>query len=384
MKPSIILLCVFLFSLQVEAMGKIVGKKATKKVERKIEDENLGLPKLEVPANNPITKEKVELGDLLFKDLRFSTTGTVSCSTCHDPEKTFTDSPLRVSKGINDLTGTRNSPTVINAAYFKTQFWDGRSPDLEDQALHPFLNPVEMGLKDHNPILEIVRNPDEEYSKAFKKVFGVSGKKITMRHVTMAIAAFERTIIAGNSRFDRWYFKGEPVLSKKEIKGFETYIGNGRCVSCHVIEHTTALFTDNKFHNIGVGINRVPTPDVERISKEFFQAKYDKKEVDLKVLQDPKTSEIGRFAINRNFDDMGSFKTSTLRNIDLTAPYMHDGSLKTLEDVVEHYDRGGASSDKEKITHHLSGGIRPLNLTDEEKENLVAFMKTLTSKKFEK
>ncbi|MFI5390038.1 MAG: cytochrome-c peroxidase, partial [Bacteriovoracales bacterium] len=312
MKPSIILICAFLFSLQVRAADK----------KEKVEDDNLGLPKLEIPENNPITKEKVELGHLLFNDLRFSTTGTVSCATCHDQEKTFTDSPLRVSKGINDLTGTRNSPTVINAAYFKTQFWDGRSPDLEDQALHPFLNPVEMGLKDHNPILEIVRNPDEEYSKTFKKVFGVTGKKITMKHVTMAIAAFERTVIGGNSRFDRWYFKGEPVLSKKEIKGYETYIGNGRCVSCHVIEHTTALFTDNKFHNIGVGINRVPIADVERISKEFFQAKYDKKEVDLKVLQDPKTSETGRFAVNRNFDDMGSFKTSSLRNIALTAPYM--------------------------------------------------------------
>ncbi len=348
------------------------------------DDNNLGLPNLEVPSNNPITKAKVELGDMLFNDKRFSSTGTISCSTCHDPDKTFTDSPLKVSKGIKDLTGTRNSPTVINSAYFKTQFWDGRSPDLEDQALHPFLNPVEMGLKDHQPILDIVRTPEEAYPEYFKEAFGIPREKITIRHVVMAIAAFERTVIAGNSRFDRWYFKNEPVLTENEIKGFKTFIGNGRCVSCHVIEHTTALFSDNKFHNIGVGINKLPLADINKLSQEFLMAKYKNTEVDLKVLQDPETSELGRFAVTRNITDMGQFKTSTLRNISLTAPYMHDGSLKTLEEVVEHYNRGGASSDKEEITHHLSGGIRPLHLTKEEKENLVAFMKTLTSKQFEK
>ena len=352
----------------------------------KCEDENskLGLPQLVVPKDNPINQDKIELGNMLFSDTRFSTTEQISCATCHDPEKAFTDSPLRVSKGINGLTGTRNSPTVINSAYFKKQFWDGRSPDLEDQALHPFLNPVEMGLKDHEPILKIVRNPDEAYAGYFKKVFGVSGNKITIRHVVLAIAAFERTIIAGDSRFDHWYFKGEPVLTQKEIKGYQTFVGNGRCVSCHVIEQTTALFTDNKFHNIGVGINKIAENEIASLSSEYLSAQYNKSQVDLKVLQDSKSSELGRFAVDTNLTEMGAFKTSTLRNIALTAPYMHDGSLKTLEEVVEHYNRGGASSDKETITPHLSGGIRPLNLTKEEKESLVAFMKTLTSKKFEK
>jgi cytochrome c peroxidase len=339
----------------------------------------LGLPPLEVPADNPITKDKVALGERLYHDIRFSATGTVACATCHASNTGFTDSPLKVSKGINDLTGTRNSPTVTNAAYNQTQFWDGRSPTLEDQALHPFINPVEMGLKDHQPILQVIAK-DKSYGDAFKKVFGVSGDKVTMDHVTKAIAAFERTLIFGNSRFDRWYYKGEKTLNAKEIAGFEVYVGNGRCVSCHVIEHSTALFTDHKFHNVGVGINTVPQADIDRLALEYLQAQYKAEDVDVKALQDVKSSELGRFAVTRKLSEVGAFKTPTLRNIELTAPYMHDGSLKTLEDVVEHYNRGGASSDKETINPYLSGGIRPLDLTAAEKEALVAFLKTLTSK----
>lgn len=346
-------------------------------------DDLLGLPALEVPKDNVITKEKVLLGEMLFNDVRFSSTGTVSCATCHSSAKAFTDSPLKTSKGINDLLGTRNGPTVLNSAFNRTQFWDGRSPSLEDQALHPFVNSVEMGLKDHEPILAIVRK-DPQYVEAFKKAFNIEAPKITMTEVTRAIATFERTLIDGNSRFDRWYFKGEPTLTEREIKGFQVFIGNGRCVSCHAVEHTSALFTDHKFHNVGAGLNRVPAADVERLAREFLTARYSQGEVDEKVLRDIKTSELGRFAVTRDLSDMGGFKTSSLRNIDLTAPYMHDGSLKTLDDVVEHYNRGGASSDKETINPYLSGGIRPLNLTSEEKKNLVAFMKTLTSKKHQK
>ena len=345
-------------------------------------DSQLGLPVLDVPFNNPITKEKVALGEKLFNDMRFSSTGKISCATCHSADKAFTDSPLRVSKGINDLTGTRNAPTIINAAFNQTQFWDGRSPDLEDQSLHPFVNPVEMGLKNHEPIMKIIRS-DKEYIQAFRRVFKKSVEKVTMNEVTKAIAAFERIQISANSRFDRWYFKGEPTLNKNEIKGFEVFIGNGRCVSCHVIEHTTALFTDHKFHNVGVGINKIDQKDIDRLAGEFMTAKYKKEEVDVKVLADAKTSELGRFAITRDLTEVGAFKTPTLRNIALTAPYMHDGSLATLDEVVDHYNRGGASSDEEKINDFLSGGMRQLDLSDEEKNNLVAFLEALTSNEFE-
>jgi cytochrome c peroxidase len=165
-------------------------------------DNGLGLPPVPVPATNPQSEAKIALGDRLFHETRFSSTGAVSCSTCHDAKKAFTDSPLATSECIHKLRGTRNAPTVINAAYNVTQFWDGRSPDLEDQAQHPFVNPLEMGLPDHEPILKLVRS-DPEYANTFKQAFGIEPASISMQQVTQAISAFERTLVAGNSPFDR-------------------------------------------------------------------------------------------------------------------------------------------------------------------------------------
>jgi len=341
----------------------------------------LGLPAVNYPENNPQTPEKIALGEKLFNDKRFSSTGEISCATCHDPKKAFTDSPLKVSEGINKLTGTRNAPTVINTIYFQTMFWDGRSPDLEDQALHPFVNPVEMGLKDHQPILDIVKS-DPEYTQAFKKVFGKSGDEITMTEVTRAIAAFERTIVSGDSPFDRYFYGGDAdALTAQQKKGFDLFVNEGRCVSCHVIEQTQAVFTDNRFHNVGVGINDIQQ-DVPGLAGEYIKADLTKEEVDVKVLTDKRSSELGRFALTTEFDDLGSFKTPTLRNIAVTAPYMHDGSLATLRDVVVHYNNGGVTVEGNPVNDFLSGGIRPLNLTDEEIDALVAFMEALTSPEF--
>jgi cytochrome c peroxidase len=334
-----------------------------------------------IPAGNLQTPEKIALGDKLFNDMRFSSTGLVSCATCHDPKKAFTDSPLKTSEGINKLTGTRNAPTVVNAVYFEKQFWDGRSPSLEDQALHPPVNPVEMGLKDHQPILQIVRT-DPEYTKAFKTVFGKGGTDITMAEVTAAIAAFERTQVSGNSPFDRWRYGGdENALTPAQKRGFEVFINKGRCVSCHVVEQTQALFTDNRFHNIGVGVNAIQK-DIPALAGEFLKAKATASEVDLKVLSDKRSSELGRFAVTRSVDDMGSFKTPTLRNVDVTAPYMHDGSIAKLRDVVIHYNNGGATYLTDPVNDFLSGGIRPLDLSDQEIDDLVAFMEALTSPEY--
>lgn len=341
----------------------------------------LGLPAVTYPENNPQTPEKIALGEKLFNDKRFSTTGEVSCATCHDAKKAFTDSPLKVSEGINKLNGTRNAPTVINSLYFETMFWDGRSPDLEDQALHPFVNPVEMGLKDHQPILDIIKS-DGEYTNSFKTVFGKSGDDVTMTEVTQAIAAFERTIISGNSPFDRYNYGGEVnALTEQQKKGFDLFVNEGRCVSCHVIEQTQALFTDNRFHNIGVGINDIQE-EVPALAGEYIKANLSVEEVDIRVLTDKRSSELGRFALTTDFDDLGSFKTPTLRNIAVTAPYMHDGSLETLRDVVVHYNNGGVTVEGNPVNDFLSGGIRPLNLTDEEIDALVAFMEALTSPEF--
>lgn len=209
-----------------------------------------------------------------------------------------------------------------------------------------------MGLPNHEPILQIVRTAPA-YVKAFSAVFGKSGNEVTMKEVTQAIASFERTVLSGDSLFDRWYFGGDQdAMSPAAVRGFQVFIGQGRCVSCHVIEQNQALFTDNRFHNIGIGINRIQA-DVPRLAGEFLKGKGAGVDVDKAVLTDKKTSELGRFAVTGQFDDLGAFKTPTLRDIARTEPYMHDGSLKTLADVVEHYSNGGVGNTKNKVNDLL-------------------------------
>ncbi|MGR9071829.1 MAG: cytochrome-c peroxidase, partial [Gammaproteobacteria bacterium] len=316
----------------------------------------------------------------LFHDKRFSADGTVSCANCHNEKLAFTDG-MRFSIGHSGLTGTRNAPTVVNAAYYKSQFWDGREPDLEGQSKQPFINPVEGGLADHEPILDIIRS-DPEYKEAFAAAFGLSGEGLSMDHVAKAIASFERTQISGNSPFDRYYFKGEKnAMSPAQVRGFNLFVGQGRCVSCHTIEQDHALFTDSRFHNIGIGINAVQD-DVPFLASMFLKAKNQGGEVDVMVLTDKKSSELGRFAVTDQLTEIGAFKTPTLRNVGLTAPYMHDGSLKTLRDVVIHYNNGGVTPAGAKVNDFLSGGIRPLNLSGEQVNDLVAFLSALTSPRF--
>jgi cytochrome c peroxidase len=345
----------------------------------------LGLPPVPIPADNPQTPEKIALGNKLFHDKRFSSTGEVSCATCHEQKKCFTDSPLRTSEGIKrsgkPLTGTRNAPTVVNAVYFESMFWDGRSKDLEDQSQHPFINPVEMGLKDHQPILKIVRK-DPEYVKGFEQVFGKKGPQVTMKEVMAAIAAFERTQVSGNSAFDRYFYGGdEKALSEAQKRGFDLFVNKGRCVSCHLIEQTQATFTDTRFHNIGVGINGIQA-DVPQLADAFLRTRLTNEEVDKKVLADKRTSELGRFAIAKEFEGLGAFKTPTLRNVAVTPPYMHDGSLVTLKDVVDHYNNGGVTKKEDPVNDFLSSGIRPLDLTEQEVDDLVSFMEALTSPEY--
>ncbi|MGR9053720.1 MAG: cytochrome-c peroxidase [Gammaproteobacteria bacterium] len=340
----------------------------------------LGLPPVPIPANNPQTPEKIGLGGKLFHDKRFSIDGTVSCASCHNERKAFTDN-LQFSVGHGGLTGTRNAPTVINAAFYRSQFWDGREPDLEGQSKQPFINPVEGGLADHRPILDIVRS-DQDYIEGFKAAFGVDGSRIDMDHVAKAIAAFERTLVSGDSQFDRYYFNGDrTALNDAQRRGFELFVGQGRCVSCHTIEQDHALFTDSRFHNIGIGINAIQQ-DVPRLAEAFLEAKARGGEVDAMVLTDKKSSELGRFAVTDELTAIGAFKTPTLRNIALTAPYMHDGSLKTLKAVIEHYNNGGVTPAGTKANAFLSGGIRPLHLNDGQIDDLVAFLNALTSPQF--
>jgi len=203
-----------------------------------------------------------------------------------------------------------------------------------------------------------------------------------MTAVQQAIAAFERTKVSGNSPFDRYFYGGESgALTDAQKRGFDLYVNKGRCVSCHVIEQDQALFTDNRFHNIGVGINGIQK-DVPELAGAFLQAKATLSEVDVKVLGDKRTSELGRFAITRDFQGLGAFKTSTLRNVAVSSPYMHDGSLKTLKEVVDHYNNGGVTKKDDPVNDFLGSGIRPLNLTEQEVDDLVSFLEALTSPEF--
>jgi len=241
-----------------------------------------------------------------------------------------------------------------------------------------------MALPNHDPLLAIVRG-DPDYVNAFEAVFGVKAAAITMTEVTRAIAAFERTQVAGNSPFDRWYFGADAeAMSAAAQRGFQVFLATGRCVSCHVIEQDQAVFTDHRFHNIGVGINDMQDRVMD-VATAFQREKLDDPDldVDVKVLTDANVSELGRFAISEQLSDMGAFKTPTLRNIAQTAPYMHDGSIATLREVVDHYNNGGVTNEGDPVNPFIAGGIRPLDLTDEQSDDLVAFMEALTSPEYE-
>ena len=334
----------------------------------------LGLPEVPVPADNPQNPGKVTLGRKLFNDKRFSADGTINCATCHSAEKAFTDG-LKVSKGFKGQKGTRNAPTVINAAYYTTQFWDGRAASLEEQSKGPFINPVEHGLKNFDPILETIRG-DSQYTALFKKTFGTEPKDITIDHVAKAIAAFERTVISGNSPFDRYlYGKESDAMSEAAIRGLAVFRLKGRCVDCHTIGQTSAIFTDNKFHNIGVGFSSIADNLMDIV--DAYRKKHESgEELDVDILTSANISELGRFAVTLDPSDLGRFKTPSLRNVAVTGPYMHDGSMDSLEEVVEFYNEGGEDNPM------LDGGIRPLRLTEQEKSDLVEFMKALTSPEY--
>lgn len=322
-----------------------------------------GLPadlwELLVPEDNPVTPEKVALGRALYFDKRLSKDGTVSCATCHDPDKGFADGK-KVSEGIGGQKGTRNAPTVLNSVFYEFQFWDGRAATLEEQAKGPMVNPVEMGMASHDDVVKVVR-AIPEYQKAFAGVFG---REPSIDDVAAAIATFERTVLSGDSPFDRFIAGDKPALSESAQRGWELWNGKARCNTCHPFGGATPNFSDNKFHNIGVAAKG---RDFGALARQAA-AEPDPE----KLAFHPGFTELGRFVTTRQPKDIGSFKTPGLRDVALTAPYMHDGSEATLLDVVNFYDRGGEPNP------NLDGGVVPLHLTDQEKQDLVAFMEALT------
>ncbi|KAF3981064.1 MAG: c-type cytochrome [Methylococcales symbiont of Hymedesmia sp. n. MRB-2018] len=330
-------------------------------------NDNLGLPELNIPRNNLQSKQKIALGKAFFFDTRFSKDHSISCASCHQPDKAYTDS-VPQAIGINGKKGRRNSPTLINSAFFKTLFLDGRENSLEQQALQPMLNSIEHGLENEQQILQVVLN-DGFYKNQLIEIFNVSEQEIKPEHIAKAIASFERTLITGNSAFDQYYFdRDRNKLNISAARGLRIFRRKGNCANCHEISWNNALFTDNRFYNIGVGFNKIQN-ELDRII-EYLQRSNNKNKPLLTTIQ---KSELGRFNVTKIIKDLGKFKTPTLRNIALTSPYMHDGSMETLEQVVDYYDKGGNKN------RFLDPAIFPLQLTDQEKIDLVAFMQSLTS-----
>ena len=285
-----------------------------------------------IPEDNPLTQEKVELGKMLYFDKRLSFDKTVSCSSCHDPNKGYTDQ-RQFSEGFQKKNGNRNSPSVINSGYRFFQFWDGRAPSLEEQAKGPMENPVEMA---HTLAGATQRVAEVKgYAPYFEAAFGDS--EVTIERIVKAIASFERTVLSGNSAWDRFTQNQDTTaLSESAQRGLKLFEGKARCTQCHVGFN----LTDEMFHNLGVGMSAAK-PD------------------------------LGRYDVTKAEKDKGAFKTPQLRDLLRTAPYMHDGSVKTLEEVIELYDKGGEANP------WLDEKMKPLDLNEQEKADLLEFLKSL-------
>lgn len=324
---------------------------------------------LTVPPGREPTPEVVALGEKLFLDKRLSADDSVSCSTCHDPDKGFVDHKP-VSEGVQKQKGQRNAPTVLNAMFNATQFWDGRAPSLEEQAKLPILNPVEMAQKSPDDVVRKVRGIPE-YASAFQKLFG---RDVTYDDLAFAIASFERTQYAGNAPFDRFIQGDEKAIDESAKRGWALFNGKGRCTSCHAGNAVSPLFSDQKFHNIGIAAHKQDFPSLAREGLQVVRTG-DEKQIDELALNS-KFSELGRFLVTKLENDVGAFKTPTLRNVLVTGPYMHDGSLDTLWDVMDHYNKGGVPNP------YLDGGMQRLGLTEGEIDDMVAFLATLTSDRY--
>ena len=326
--------------------------------------------KIYLPPGNEPTADRIALGRKLYFDTRLSKDGTVACATCHDVSRGFADH-RNVSEGIGERLGRRSAPTTMNAALFQSMFWDGRAPSLEEQAKLPILNPIEMGHPDWASALAAIGG-DPAYQDLFEKAYG---RAPSYDDLGRAIASFERTLIFLDAPFDRFAAGDAKAMSSAAQRGFALFNGKARCVSCHMINASNPLGTDNLFHNIGVSARKQNFEALAQQALGALQGGAGVEAVDKLALQTD-MSELGRFIVTKNRGDIGAFKTEQLRNIGITAPYMHDGSLRTLWDVMDHYNKGGETNP------YLDGGIEPLNLSEGEINDVVAFLFSLTDTRF--
>lgn len=323
-----------------------------------------------IPADNKITPERIELGRKLFFDTRLSADGTVACATCHDVSRSFTDHRM-VSEGIHDQLGHRNAPTVMNALFMQSQFWDGRAPRLEDQAKLPIVNPIEMGQPKPQAAVDAIKK-DPEYRRLFQAAYGSAPN---YNDLARAVAAFERTLVFLDSPFERFLAGDQNAISAQAKRGWELFNGKARCMTCHTFNRSNPSGSDSRFHNIGVAARNQNFEALAIKALTALESKGGIHALDQLALQTD-MSELGRFLVTKNRSDIGAFKTEQLRNIALTAPYMHDGSMKTLWDVMDHYNKGGEANP------YLDGGIEPLGLSEKEINAVIAFLFTLTDDRF--
>ena len=324
-----------------------------------------------IPKDNEITPARIALGRKLYFEPKLSADGTVSCATCHDVTRGVSDQQP-TSEGIGGQFGTKNSPTVMNITLLHTMFWDGRSPTVDHQAMQPIINPIEMGMEENEAVIIAGIKDDPEYQKMFLEAYS---REVNYQDIGRAIATFERTLNFLDSPF-RHYLNGDKnAISADAVEGWKLFNREGRCVSCHTMSPSNPLGTNNKFHNIGVSAGH---QDFARLTAEailILQQNSSDKSLDALALE-TEYGELGRFIVTHNVHEIGAFRTPMLLNVGITGPYMHDGSLKTLWDVIDHYNAGGEPN------LFLDGGIEPLNLTDQQVEQLVAFLFTLTDVRF--
>jgi len=329
----------------------------------------LGLPTIvPIPADNPLTPEKIALGRRLFFDRRLSPNDTMSCAMCHIPTQGFTVNETRLAVGMNGQSTKRNPPALYNVAYLHVLFYDGREFTLEDQIISPLTNSVEMA----NPSMGYVVNKIRglpRYAEQFQKTFG---EGVSVATLGKALASYERTLLSGNSPFDRWYFGKEQTAVSDEVKaGFKIFSGKGQCITCHGVTNKAALFTNQGFHNTGVAhLQLIPEQTVDVDLGGGLTVKMPRAQVN-EVLTPPEQDR-GRYEVTHDLTDLWRYKTPSLRNVALTAPYMHNGALLTLEEVIDYYDRGGTKSDGQDPK------VSPLGLTQQEKRALLAFLRSLT------
>lgn len=292
-------------------------------------------PAMPIPDDNPMSAEKVELGRTLFYDGRLSSNDKIACASCHKPEFAFSDGGKALSEGVEGRLGTRNAPGLANTGYRTSFFWDGNAPRLETQAVGPITSHLEMNMD--APDLEKKLRAIPEYQKAFGQIFSDG---ITMLNITKAISAFERTLVSANSPWDRYREGDTKALSPSALRGMDVFFSErGDCFHCHIGHN----FTDESLRNTAL----------ETVYKDIGLAKITGKDA-----------------------DVGFFKVPTLRNVELTAPYMHDGSIKTIKEAVQHYNNGGQPNLNADVL------MRPLGLSDQDVDDLVEFMKSLTDKSF--